>query len=69
MRMIRTYVLLVRSHPAQLVADAVSFDLNNLAIGIVELVAGQGILSHLSHDRRTCVYSCQLGVQAVQAAI
>jgi hypothetical protein len=41
MRVVRTYDLLVTSHPVQPVADLVGFDLNNLTLGIVELVAGQ----------------------------
>ena len=55
MWMIRTYVLLVPSHPVRLVADLVEFDLNDLVIGIVDLVARRGVLCTHSSHKRTCV--------------
>ena len=38
------YILLQPSHPVRLVADLVDFDLNKLSVGMIELVAGQGVL-------------------------
>jgi hypothetical protein len=38
------YILLLPSHPVRLVADLVDFDLNKLSVGMILLVAGQGVL-------------------------
>jgi hypothetical protein len=49
------YVLLPPSHPVQLVADLVDFDLDKLAVDIIELVADQGVLCTRPSHKRSCV--------------